>query len=164
MKNNSNKRLPEFDIAKGIAILCVILGHLGIKSINRVVFMFHMPLFFLISGYFLSLTDSFELFSKKKFKQCIIPYIATCAMICTASVPVSMLFQLYWPLEETETDAVITEKLFPSAPGKVSSGKKLPDFDYIQQDEQKRCATMRINHLIITYLSTECYTPFPTNL
>ena len=42
--------------------------------------------------------------------------------------------QLYWPLEETETDSVIAEKLFPSAPGKVSSSKKLPDFDYIQKE------------------------------
>ena len=42
--------------------------------------------------------------------------------------------QLYWPLEETETDAVLAEKLFPSVPGKVSSGKKLPDFDYIQKE------------------------------
>ena len=92
--------------------------------------------------------------------------------------------QLYCPLEETETDAVHAEKLFPSVPGKVSSGKKLPNFDYIkkellrsgvnkkllwtgymeecrlsgesplmysqfcyhiQQDEQKRRATMHIN-------------------
>ena len=42
--------------------------------------------------------------------------------------------QLYWPLEEAETDAVIAEKLFPSAPSKGSSGKKLPDFDYIQKE------------------------------
>lgn len=42
--------------------------------------------------------------------------------------------QLYWPLEEAETDVVIAEKLFPSAPGKVSSGKKLPEFDYIQKE------------------------------
>ena len=42
--------------------------------------------------------------------------------------------QLYWPLKETETDADLSEKLFPSVPGKVSSGKKLPDFDYIQKE------------------------------
>ena len=42
---------------------------------------------------------------------------------------------LYWPLEENETDAVISEKLFPSAPGRVSSGKKMAaDFDYIQKE------------------------------
>ena len=42
--------------------------------------------------------------------------------------------QLYCPLEETETDAVHAEKLFPSVPGKVSSGKKLPNFDYIKKE------------------------------
>ena len=41
---------------------------------------------------------------------------------------------LYWPLDENETDAVIAEKLFPSAPVKISSGKKMPDFDYIQKE------------------------------
>lgn len=41
---------------------------------------------------------------------------------------------LYWPLDENETDAVIAEKLFPSAPAKISSGKKMPDFDYIQKE------------------------------
>ena len=41
---------------------------------------------------------------------------------------------LYWPLEENETDAVIAEKLFSSAPAKIASGKKMPDFDYIQKE------------------------------
>ena len=86
-------RLLEFDIAKGIAILCVILGHLGIKEISRVVFVFHMPLFFLISGYFLSQKDTFECFKIKKFKQLIIPYIATCVAICLLSIPVSIVLE-----------------------------------------------------------------------
>lgn len=47
-------RIEEFDIAKGISILCVILGHLGIYNVNRIVFTFHMPIFFLINGYFIS--------------------------------------------------------------------------------------------------------------
>ena len=41
---------------------------------------------------------------------------------------------LYWPLDENETDAVISEKLFSSPPAKISSGKKMPDFDYIQKE------------------------------
>ncbi|MDY6291079.1 MAG: hypothetical protein SPL86_06315 [Succiniclasticum sp.] len=45
---------------------------------------------------------------------------------------------LYWPLDENETDAVIAEKLFPSAPAKISSGKKMPDFDYIQKEFSHR--------------------------
>lgn len=41
---------------------------------------------------------------------------------------------LYWPLDENETDSVIAEKLFPAAPAKISSGKRMPDFDYIQKE------------------------------
>ena len=37
-------------------------------------------------------------------------------------------------VRRNETDAVLAEKLFPSVQGKVSSGKKLPDFDYIQKE------------------------------
>lgn len=47
-------RLPYTDVAKGMGILCVIIGHMGNETINRIIFLFHMPLFFLISRYFLS--------------------------------------------------------------------------------------------------------------
>ena len=39
-------RLRFVDIAKGISIICIILGHLGIHNITRVVFTFHVPIFF----------------------------------------------------------------------------------------------------------------------
>ena len=42
--------------------------------------------------------------------------------------------QLFWPLEENETDAVIAEKLFASVPRQVSTNKRMPDFDYIQKE------------------------------
>lgn len=68
-------RIRYFDIAKGLAILCVIAGHLGIKGINSVVFTFHMPVFFVISGYFLSDKGKVEEFIQKKVQQLLIPYI-----------------------------------------------------------------------------------------
>ena len=68
-------RIRYFDIAKGLAILCVIAGHLGIKGINSVVFTFHMPVFFVISGYFLSDKGNVEEFIQKKVQQLLIPYI-----------------------------------------------------------------------------------------
>ena len=46
------KRIEFIDIAKGIAIICIILGHLGSNQINRIVFTFHVPIFFIITGYF----------------------------------------------------------------------------------------------------------------
>lgn len=45
-------RINYFDIAKGLAMFCVIAGHGGVSQVNAFVFSFHMPLFFLISGYF----------------------------------------------------------------------------------------------------------------
>ncbi len=41
---------------------------------------------------------------------------------------------IHWPLGSNETDAVLAEKLFPSAPNRVSSTKRMPDFDYIQKE------------------------------
>lgn len=41
--------------------------------------------------------------------------------------------KLSWPLDNTMTDAVLEETLFPKAP-KVSSTKQMPDFDYIRRE------------------------------
>ena len=80
------KRIDEFDIAKGIAIIAMIIGHLGMKHINMIVYAFHMPLFFILSGYFLSAKDPFIHFIKKKFIGLIIPYYICAGMICLTSV------------------------------------------------------------------------------
>ena len=47
------KRLDWLDIAKGIAILLVIVGHTvnNPSPIRQVIFSFHMPLFFILAGY-----------------------------------------------------------------------------------------------------------------
>ena len=63
---------------------------------------------------------------------------------------------LYWPLDENETDAVIAEKLFPSAPSKISSGKKMPDFDYIQKELFRKGVNKK---LLWTEYLEECVCP-----
>ena len=40
---------------------------------------------------------------------------------------------IFWPLSDTDTDAVLQEKLFPKEP-KVSSTKQMPDFEYIRRE------------------------------
>lgn len=77
MKN----RIGYIDIARGIAIICIILGHLGNANINRVVFTFHVPIFFLITGYFTNDNQTMVEFVKRKFRTLIIPYMITCGMI-----------------------------------------------------------------------------------
>lgn len=53
MKNNRmktvGKRLDWVDIAKGIAIILMVIGHeVENKSIYALIFSFHMPLFFIL--------------------------------------------------------------------------------------------------------------------
>ena len=67
MKTKST-RLQYIDIAKGIAMICIILGHLGNASINRIVFTFHVPIFFFITGYFTNKKRDLNGFIKNKAK------------------------------------------------------------------------------------------------
>ena len=77
MKN----RVKYIDIARGIAILCIILGHLGNATINRIVYTFHVPIFFLITGYFMSDKMSTREFCQKRIRTLILPYVYTCILM-----------------------------------------------------------------------------------
>jgi len=73
-------RENKYDNLRGLAIILVVLGHLippfyGINSahfIYNLVFVFHMPLFFFISGYFSRVSLDAPI---KAFKRLFIPYI-----------------------------------------------------------------------------------------
>ena len=75
------ERVRYFDIAKGVAIFCIIAGHMRNTIINNFVFTFHVPIFFLISGYFLKSNRPFKEFIAKKYSQLIRPYIITCICV-----------------------------------------------------------------------------------
>ena len=50
--SQNKTRLPWIDIAKGIAIILVIIGHtIGFGLARDMIFTFHMPLFFILAGY-----------------------------------------------------------------------------------------------------------------
>lgn len=68
------KRLIGVDIARGIAIIAIIIGHMGFKNVNRVVYTFHVPIFFLITGFFITESAKISLIVKKRIKTLIIPY------------------------------------------------------------------------------------------
>lgn len=54
------RRIKSIDIAKGVGILIVILGHvLGEEDLflEKLIFSFHMPLFFILSGFVLKFRD-----------------------------------------------------------------------------------------------------------
>ena len=67
------------DSAKGIGIILVIMGHLLYSSdipwLNQIIYSFHMPLFFILSGY-VQKKEFKPGFIKNRAKRLLIPYIA----------------------------------------------------------------------------------------
>ena len=85
-----SKRIEYLDIAKGIGILLVVLGHNDFEVISpfvqRFIYTFHMPLFFFLSGYFINTAVPFFAFFKKRFNALIKPYIFTIFLIYFTSI------------------------------------------------------------------------------
>lgn len=85
-----SKRIEYLDIAKGIGILLVVLGHNDFEVISpfiqRMIYSFHMPLFFFLSGYFINTLVPFFDFFKKRFNALMKPYIFTIFLIYFTSV------------------------------------------------------------------------------
>ncbi|PWH82387.1 hypothetical protein DIS18_09035 [Algibacter marinivivus] len=67
-------KLPWIDVIKGFGMICVVIGHIYDGDISRTMFIFHMPLFFFISGYLLKPNKNFKEYLVKKTKHLIIPY------------------------------------------------------------------------------------------
>ena len=79
MKRGSSKseRVVYIDVVKGFAILLVVLGHiLQNCELDRYIYSFHMPLFFLLSGITFSVHEGegFVLFVRRKFCSLMVPY------------------------------------------------------------------------------------------
>ena len=46
-------RIALFDVAKGIAIIAVVLGHIEMPAfLHRFIYLWHMLFFFVLAGYF----------------------------------------------------------------------------------------------------------------
>ena len=59
----SNKRIEYIDLAKALGIILVIAGHVVSSDtvIKRVIYSFHMPLFFIISGMLLNVREEYSI-------------------------------------------------------------------------------------------------------
>lgn len=67
------QRINFIDSLKGIGILAVILGHIANPFANFI-YLWHMPLFFIISGFFININKNFFTFVKKNALNIMIPY------------------------------------------------------------------------------------------
>ncbi|WP_165775894.1 acyltransferase family protein [Bifidobacterium scaligerum] len=84
----SRKRVVWIDAAKGIAMILVFYGHLGeywfpvLKTSFVVVYLFHMPLFFFLSGLFFHARYNFrELLTRRAYQLLVPYYVFSCLML-----------------------------------------------------------------------------------
>jgi len=79
------KRLDYLDVAKGIGIILVIIGHMPMSIVYIPIYSFHMPLFFIIGGYLMdnSIKKNFIL---SKVRGLLVPYVFTIFCLIIISI------------------------------------------------------------------------------
>ena len=85
-------RAQWIDIAKGFGIILVVWGHLIPSDAKRLIFMFHMPLFFIISGILFRESELSMAVVFKKLCSLGIPYLSF--LVLFAIVPLVYRFKL----------------------------------------------------------------------
>lgn len=71
-----SKRVRYMDLFRGIGIILMVMGHVGFGSgFYKFSHAFHMPMFFVVTGYFFRLVN-FDIFIRKKLRTLILPYFA----------------------------------------------------------------------------------------
>lgn len=77
-------RIEGIDVAKGIGILLVVSGHLcgpggtapgWLGAFQRIIYQFHVPLFFFLSGMFFRETEGWGGFLRKKIRRLYVPFV-----------------------------------------------------------------------------------------
>ena len=103
---NTN-RLDFIDIAKGLGIIFVILGHSASIPLvlGRCVYSFHMPLFFILSGYCFTYRpeQGYGRFLAKNAKALLLPYLVTGGLIILSRLAASAVPGLLEKLDAAHT-------------------------------------------------------------
>lgn len=84
------QRIDYLDGVKGFGILSIIVGHVFIPGWNDYIFLYHLPIFFLLAGYFTNTKRSFGAFVKNKARRLLAPYVLTATLIVLFSIPKSL--------------------------------------------------------------------------
>jgi fucose 4-O-acetylase-like acetyltransferase len=93
-----SSRLYWLDIAKGIAILLMVIGHTSIPSVlSNFIWAFHMPLFFIASGWATNWQKTdFKGFTKRKFRTLLVPFFVYSLVVLLIQIPQGWVDFKYW--------------------------------------------------------------------
>lgn len=87
--NIKERRDYLIDMTKGVLIFLVVLGHSGLGIQHDIIFLFHMPLFFVLSGLFIRKEKCNRYYIRKRVTSLMIPYFVyglTDCLICRRNV------------------------------------------------------------------------------
>src|SRR5215212_5014788 len=89
------KRVGYVDIAKGIGIILVVMGHNDFALISpfahKLIYSFHMPMFFFMSGMFFKPDLPFWSFLRNRFNRVLKPFFSILLLIYFASLSFSKI-------------------------------------------------------------------------
>jgi fucose 4-O-acetylase-like acetyltransferase len=110
-------RETTFDIMKGMGIILMIIGHCSIPRFCwHFIFSFHMPLFFMISGFFFKPKPVLQRL-KIDFRRLIIPYLFICGVLIVCGFIKDMIKNLGFD----NTQYYVIASLWGSGTSKISN-------------------------------------------
>ena len=91
-------RINWLDTSKGIAILLMIVGHTSIPPvISNFIWAFHMPLFFIASGWTTNWQKThFKVFTKRKARALIVPFVIYSVIVLIIQISQGWNGFMYW--------------------------------------------------------------------
>lgn len=117
------KRYETIDIAKGFAIILVVIGHFqseymphGYDIMIDVIYMFHMPLFMFVSGFLYQATRraiSYRKFIGGKFRRLMVPYFTVSVLVILLKIFMAGIL----PVDHPVTWLSFVEILYSPAAG-----------------------------------------------
>lgn len=115
MNDQTPTRIDYLDIAKGILIILVIIGHGPETRIHHIIYWFHIPAFFFISGMFVNgkKYDANKLIMRTR--RLLQPYFSFGILICL----------VMWFLNWRYTRTIDTERMFTDLGNLVRGGRSL---------------------------------------
>ena len=106
-----NGRDIQLDILKGLGILLVVFAHTCTNCVSAFVYLFHMPLFFFLSGAAMSFSNDVGYNIRKRLYRIIIPYLVF-----------SLISFAYWHFVESRFRPVHDGGIFPFLSGVLEMG------------------------------------------
>lgn len=112
------------DMLKGWAILLVIVGHVSSISpiVKSLIFSFHMPLFFLVAGWFFHPKVDLRKKWISDSKRLLLPYVVVCILLVGYSLLTNCLLRHNW----TQMEHVLIMTLYPQGNKAITDSLSMP--------------------------------------